>query len=75
MARVLLRDVPDEVIARLKDRARRNKRSLQAELRLVIERGAAAEPDFRKLAARVRKDLAGGKHSDSTTLIRSDRRR
>jgi plasmid stability protein len=39
-----IKNVPDEVVERLRARAERNKRSLQCELLVVIER-AAAEPD------------------------------
>ncbi|MBI4728036.1 MAG: hypothetical protein HY775_00815 [Acidobacteria bacterium] len=49
MAQTLIRDLPDEVVARLKARAKRNHRSLEAELRLILERealwaSAAREP-------------------------------
>ncbi len=43
MAQVLVRGLDDRVIARLKARAQANSRSLEAELRLVLERTAARE--------------------------------
>jgi len=70
MAKVLIRNLDDRTVTRLKERAARNERSLQAELQIIIERAAAMEPvDGRVLAARIRK------HTDSTGLIADDRRR
>jgi plasmid stability protein len=76
MAQVLVRDVPKPVLARLKARARRDGRSLQAELREILVK--ASEPDLfdaRMAADRIRAMFAGRKFSDSTELIREDRDR
>jgi plasmid stability protein len=76
MAKVLVRNLHEHVISKLKRRARRNERSLQAELQTILERAAATDiADFRSLAARIREKLGGRRHSDSTTLIAADRRR
>ncbi len=76
MAEILIRGLDDEIVQRLKKRAARNNRSLQAELREVIERGAAFDViESRALAARIREKLSGRVHSDSTELIREDRDR
>lgn len=76
MARVLIRDLDEETVARLKARAERNGRSLQAELQIIVERAAAADIlESRDVAARIRRKLAGRKHSDSTLLVADDRRR
>ena len=40
MASVLIRNLPDEVVDRLKSSAKRNNRSLQQELRVVLEEAA-----------------------------------
>jgi hypothetical protein len=40
MAQLLVRDLDDQVMARLKERARRNQRSLQAEARAILETAA-----------------------------------
>lgn len=76
MAQVLVRDLDDAVIARLKQRAREHGRSLQAELKALLEREArtnrAAALAF---AARMRKQLAGRKHSESAALLAEDRAR
>jgi plasmid stability protein len=77
MPQVLVRDVPKPVLARLKARARRDGRSLQAELRAILVK--ASEPDlFDSLAAadRIRAMLAGRTFSQTgTESIREDRDR
>lgn len=76
MARVLIRDLDEETVERLKARAARNGRSLQAELQIIVERAAASDIlESRDVAARIRRKLAGRKHSDSTLLVADDRRR
>lgn len=76
MARVLIRDLDERTVERLKTRAERNGRSLQAELQLIVERAAATDiVESREVAARIRRKLAGRKHSDSAVLIADDRRR
>lgn len=75
MTNVLIRDLDDKIVKRLKQRAARNDRSLQAELKAIIERGAMVDViDARALAARIRERL-GKQTSDSTELIAEDRRR
>jgi plasmid stability protein len=76
MAQVLIRGLDPKLVDRLKDRAREHGRSLEAELRSILE--TAAEMDFgeaKALAARIRRRLSGRAHSDSTALISEDRRR
>jgi antitoxin FitA len=76
MAQVLVRNIPEEVVARLKKRAAAQGRSLQAELRQILIDGAGS--DFRQvrlLAARIRKRLGGRIHSDSARLLAEDRER
>jgi plasmid stability protein len=76
MARVLIRDLDDRTIEKLKLRAARNGRSLQAELQMIVERAAAVDAmDSRGVAARLRRKLSGRKHSDSAELVAGDRRR
>lgn len=76
MAQVLVRGLDSKVVERLKERARDHGRSLEAELRGVLEQAAASDlADARELAARLRRRLAGRKHSDSTALVTEDRRR
>jgi len=47
MASLTIRDIPDEVLARLRERAAANRRSLNSEILLLLERevgGATAPP-------------------------------
>jgi len=76
MAQMLIRDVDPEVVDRLKARARRNRRSLEAELRIIVTE-AAQEPavDMRAEVERVRALFAGRRFDDSATLLREDRDR
>jgi plasmid stability protein len=76
MARVLIRDLDDRVVEKLKARASRNGRSLQAELQMIVERAAATDVvDVRAVAARIRRKLSDRKHSDSAELVADDRNR
>ncbi len=76
MAKVLIRNLDDRIVSRLKRRARRNDRSLQAELQMIVERAALADGiEAHDLAARIRRKLSDRKHSDSTPLVAEDRRR
>ena len=76
MAQVLIRNLAESVVDKLKARAARNDRSLQAELQVILERAAETDViDARALAARIRRQLSGRKFSDSTKLIAEDRRR
>ena len=76
MAQVLVRDLDDEVVARLKKRARNHRRSLQAELRHLLEQAAQTDmTEARRLAQRIRRRLAGRKHTESALLVAEDRDR
>jgi plasmid stability protein len=76
MAQVLIRGVDPKVVGRLKNRAREHGRSLEAELRGILEAAAQADVvDAKALAARIRRRLAGRVHSDSAALVSEDRGR
>jgi plasmid stability protein len=76
MVQVLVRDLEAEVVARLKARAKRQGRSLQAELKEILEQASRQSlVDARALAARIRRRLAGRSHSDSAELLAEDRAR
>jgi plasmid stability protein len=65
-----------DTVDRLKRRAARRGRSLQAELREILERSADVDlADASQVAARIRDALAGREHSDSAELLAQDRRR
>jgi plasmid stability protein len=75
MASVTIRNLDDEVVARLKDRAKANKRSLEAELREILARSAEAmtREEFIAFAKHVRTMTPEMPQTDSTLLIREDR--
>ena len=76
MSQVLVRDLDEAVVTRLKERARRNGRSLQAELKQILEQAAGQDAvDFRSELERVRARFAGRTFTDSAELIREDRDR
>jgi len=79
MAQILVRNLDPETVEKLKENARRNGRSLQAEARRILE-GEAHLPKLdmkgaRELLAQFRKRFDGRKFSDSVELIREDRDR
>jgi plasmid stability protein len=77
MGQLLVRGLEDQVIERLKRRADSHHRSLEAELRDILQL-AARQVDLSQateLADRIRKKLEGRPHSDSAELIREDRDR
>lgn len=76
MAQVLVRDLPDEVVERLKAKAAAEGRSLEAHLRLVLE-GASelGRDEFLALADAVAETTRGRPQTDSAELIRSSRDR
>lgn len=79
MGQLIVRNLDDRVIDDLKARAARQQRSLEAELRLILERAAAERfidiAEARARAERIRRALEGRPHSDSAALIREDRDR
>jgi antitoxin FitA len=76
MAQVMIRNIDDEAMRRLKSRAARKGISLERELRTILTEAVRVErAGFGERAAAFRRTLAGRRHSDSTTLIRKDRDR
>lgn len=79
MAQVLVRNLKDTVVGRLKKRAKTRGRSLQAEVKQILE-DAAAEADQTDVWKRIEKfrermRRSGKTFSDSAELIREDRER
>jgi antitoxin FitA len=75
MAQVLVRDLDDRVVARLKAMAKAQNISLEQKFREMAAREVQlAEERFEQVAARVREKLRGSM-LDSTALIREDRDR
>ena len=71
MGQVLVRDLPDEVVERLKAKATAEGRSLEAYLRRVLEDASALDRDeFIALADAVAATTRGRPQTDATDLIR-----
>ena len=76
MAEILIRNLDPKTLKRLKDRAKRNGRSLQGEAKLIIENAAGFSPaEARTISQRWQRTLSGRRFTDSTEIIREDRRR
>lgn len=76
MPNVLVRDVDETILTKLKDQAQRNGRSLQSEV-LAILTNFVSSPTLsdEETAARIKDALRGRIYSDSAALLREDRER
>ena len=80
MAQISVRNLDDQVVERLKHKARRHGRSLESEVRAILEEAAqpSREEALRSLAS-LREEIAqhNGHRmlSDSTEILREDRSR
>jgi plasmid stability protein len=78
MANVLIRNIPEGVLDRFKNMAKSHKRSLQQELRTVLEKTAnQSSPDIFQKALDLRRKLRKKalRFTDSPNLLREDRSR
>ena len=76
MPQVLIRDVEPAVIQRLKERAKRNGVSMEAELRSILLQASGIEREQALLELkRLQESFAGRTFSDSLDLLREDRER
>ena len=76
MAQVVIRNIDDDAMRRLKSRAARKGVSLERELRTILTEAARADrTGFGERASAFRRKLADRRHSDGTRLIRKDRDR
>ena len=78
MATINVRRLDDEVVARLRRRATENKRSLEGEVRHILEMAARDDMEmrrleFRVLSAELRRKTAGRPRTPAEVLIREDR--
>ena len=78
MATINVRQLDDGVVRRLKRRAAENDRSLEGEVRHILQGAiaddmAAKRASFRALAARLRRKTEGRAQTPSEVLIREDR--
>ena len=77
MAQVLVRQLNDKLVERLKKRAKEHGRSLQSEVKIILEEAVPDYEDAWKRIAKLKKTLerADRTFSDSTPLIREERDR
>lgn len=78
MSQILVRGLEAQTIERLKERAKRHKRSLQGEVKMIIEEAVPAKmsmEEAREAAQKIRKSFGSRVFSDSAELIREDRER
>ena len=76
MANVLIRNISEEVLDRFKTMAKSHKRSLQQELRVVLEKTVdQSSPDIFQKALDLRRKLRkkSVRFTDSARLLREDR--
>lgn len=76
MPDVLVKNVDERILEKLRDRARENGRSLQNELiqmfRIFVESDDLSDEER---ASQIKESLRGRKFSDSAVLLREDRNR
>jgi plasmid stability protein len=75
MPQVLVRDIDPAVFDRLKERAKRNGRSFEAELRVILKDAAEKNATVTPELERIRELFRGRPASDSAELLREDRER
>jgi len=76
MAQILVRDLDPRTVDRLKARASSRGRSLQAEVKSILEQAAKLDvTEARALARRIRREHHGRRFEDSVELVREDRDR
>ena len=77
MAQILVRNLDEGVVKKMKERAKKNGRSLQAEAKMILEREAdrpkLSMEEARKAADAFRARFKGRKFTDSVKLLREDR--
>ena len=76
MAQILVRNLDEAVVERLKVRAMQHNRSLQNEIKTILEQAAQVDAKTaRDLALSIRKQFAGRAFTDSVEPIWEDRDR
>ena len=81
MTQILVRNLDETVIEQLKKRAKLNRRSLQAEVQVILEAAARSPSEpldmagFLNLAQTIRSRTAERPQTDSAELVREDRER
>lgn len=80
MAQLILNDLDPTMLEKLKIRAAKHQRSLEDELKVILQEAIETEQiakmtAFREQAAQMQQALSGRVHTDSAKLVREDRDR
>ena len=76
MKAISIRNVPDQLYAGLQAMAKKNRRSLQEQIKLILEQEVKlSNRSFLAGAAEWRRRLEGRNQSDTVKLVREDRER
>jgi len=76
MAQLLIRDLEPELVERLKQQAQQHNRSLQGEVKAILQGNAVSTlPEMRAIAVSWQERLKGREFCDSSNLVREDRER
>jgi antitoxin FitA len=77
MTQLLIRDMKPEIIKRLKKRAKQNHRSLQGELKFIVENAVSSMTmeEIKDISQVWQKRLKSHSFTDSAILLREDRNR
>ena len=76
MAQILVRNLEESVVEKLKLRAKQHGRSLQSEARQILAQSAGVRLDHARKTMRLwHKKLSGRKFPDTSALLRQDRSR
>ena len=76
MKAISIRNVPDDVYAALQEMAKKNRRSLQEQIKLILEQEAKlSNRSFLVDAAEWRKRLKDRNLKDAVEMVRKDRER
>ncbi len=77
MATLTIRNLDDDLVADLKRQAQENNRSLESEVRMLLEsrRGRKSKAELREEMRQIAKLIGGRPGDDSTELILEDRDR
>ncbi len=75
MAQLLVRNIDEEVVRKLRVRAAMHGRSAEAEHREILRQALSEEPrpSFKEIAAKIRELTAGRHHTPSEVLQREGR--
>lgn len=77
MTDLIIRNIDEKVLEKLKARAERKGSSLQSEIGVILKDAAANSETLTdaELARKIKASLRGRTHSDSAELLREDRAR